>query len=107
VVGSNVDTISDDCFYECEKLSKISIGKSVYSIELGAFGACISLKELFIPNNVKEISGLFFAKEGKKEVNCTVKCERDPIKKNNYEEMWIQDFNENNKGDVLYNQTIE
>ena len=48
----NVTAIGDRAFFECKKLTSITIPNSVTSIGYGAFDICINLTSITIPNSV-------------------------------------------------------
>ena len=47
-------------FIGCTSLESVRIGSGVSVIPSGAFGYCISLKEIYIPLSVKEIEGSYY-----------------------------------------------
>lgn len=59
-VPDGVKTIAEYAFYQCSKLTGITIGKGVTSIGHAAFSGCDGLTELIIPGNVKSIGDSAF-----------------------------------------------
>jgi len=55
VIDDGVRNIGGCAFTDFTKLKKVSLGKGVTSIEIGAFYGCNSLDSCIIPGNVKEI----------------------------------------------------
>ncbi len=58
--GENYD-INQYAFYNCEKITEISIPACVGKIGYGAFGNCISLTRISIPDSVSDIDSNIFA----------------------------------------------
>jgi hypothetical protein len=56
-----VVAISDRAFYECHKMTNVSIPHSIVTIGNEAFYKCTSLTNLYIPNSVEKIGGSAFA----------------------------------------------
>lgn len=54
-IGSQVETISESAFWNCESLPQISIPKSVKTIGNGAFMGCTGLKEFVIEDREEEL----------------------------------------------------
>lgn len=61
-IPSNITSIGDNAFYECNSLESISIPDDVTSIGDGAFLGCTSLKNITIPENVTSIGNHAFRK---------------------------------------------
>lgn len=57
-IPDQVTELNDGFLMGCEKLEKITVGKSVTSIPNWAFARCENLKEIVIPSNVESISDL-------------------------------------------------
>ncbi|MBC8006124.1 MAG: leucine-rich repeat protein, partial [Verrucomicrobia bacterium] len=59
-IPSSVQTIKEDAFAQCDKLTSITIPSSVTTIDPTAFGYCYGLKSINIPSSVTSIGiGLF------------------------------------------------
>ena len=61
-IPSNITSIGDNAFYECNNLTSITIPDGVISIGDGAFLGCTSLKNITIPENVNSIGNHTFRK---------------------------------------------
>lgn len=61
-IPSNITSIGDNAFIECNTLESIEIPSSVTSIGDGAFLGCTSLKNITIPENVTNIENHAFRK---------------------------------------------
>ncbi len=59
-ISSNVITIGEEAFRDCEKLSSVTIPNSVTSIEHAAFLGCDGLTSVVIPDNVTFIDTFAF-----------------------------------------------
>jgi hypothetical protein len=55
ITGMPVTTIGDHAFYECTRLTNVTIGNSVTRISYGAFADCTSLAAITIPDSVTDI----------------------------------------------------
>ena len=58
--GNGFPAIDEYYFADCPRLNSVKIGKSVTKIANGAFQNDFSLKEIYIPSNVREISECAF-----------------------------------------------
>lgn len=61
IIPDSVITIGNYAFYNCTKLTEVSIGNSVVSIGKYAFSCCYYLTEIRIPNSTKYIEERVFA----------------------------------------------
>jgi hypothetical protein len=55
IIPGSVTTIGRGAFYRCDKLTNVSIGNGVTSIEIYAFIFCESLTSVIIPDSVTSI----------------------------------------------------
>lgn len=53
VLPSTLDTVRDDAFFKCSRISRIRIPKNVSHIYLGSFRECSSLKEIIAPTRTR------------------------------------------------------
>ena len=61
ILGKNITSIGDNAFYNCPKLTKITIPESVTHIGASAFQSCRALTDINIPENVTSIEKSAFA----------------------------------------------
>ena len=89
VIGQGVENIGDNAFYNCTKLTDITIPNAVSKIGRGAFSGCGSLKEITISENVTVIGEVPFS-------GCAA-----------LQRIWVESGNENYCSDgqgALYNK---
>ncbi len=77
VIVDGVSSIGAYVFYDCTKLTAVSIPKSVKKIGDGAFSTCVSLSNITIPDGVTTIGdGAFYACEKLKSVTLSNKLKK-------------------------------
>lgn len=59
-IPSNITTIGDSAFSNCNKLTSVTIPKNVTSIGSNAFGGCVLLKSMTIPSSITKIGSNIF-----------------------------------------------
>ena len=59
-IGNSVTTIEDYAFQQCDRLTRVTIPNSVKTIGKGAFGDCTGLTSVTIPNSVTSIGDFAF-----------------------------------------------
>lgn len=64
VIPDSVTKLGAAAFHTCRNLERAVVGKGVTTITSGAFGYCISLKEITIPSSVKKIEGEYVTEKG-------------------------------------------
>ena len=69
-IASTVITIKNGAFYNCTKLTEISLPKSVKTIEAKAFENCSSVTNFTIPLSVVSISESFFGCTSLERIDC-------------------------------------
>lgn len=55
IVEDGVTYLGDKIFYDCAKLSKVTLGSDLVEIRMDAFGYCESLESIYIPDTVSII----------------------------------------------------
>jgi hypothetical protein len=60
MIPDSVTSIGDEVFYQCSKLTSVTIPNSVTSIGDEAFAGCSGLTSITIPNSVTKIGGYAF-----------------------------------------------
>ena len=60
-IPSNVTSIGDSAFYDCDRLISVTIPNSVTTIGANAFDSCSSLTSVTIPNSVTSIGNYAFS----------------------------------------------
>lgn len=60
VVVEGADNIGSGAFYDCKKLSKVTLSDSIKIIESGAFMECVNLREISFPAGLEEIQDSAF-----------------------------------------------
>ena len=60
IIGSNVTSIGESAFYDCDGLTSVTIGDSVTSIGQSAFQYCSGLTSVTIPDSVTSIGNHAF-----------------------------------------------
>lgn len=63
-IPNSVETIGENAFYACDKLTGVKISNSLKRIGANAFYDCDSLKEVVIPNSVEVIENSAFERSG-------------------------------------------
>jgi len=104
---ATIDSIPSLCCLNCKKLSEVNINNGINRIEKSAFARCFELKELYIPMSVKYLSCIFIMDDDSgamSNIDCTVKCARKEIVASTSNLNWEKNFNDSNKGKVLYEQ---
>ena len=68
VIGSGITEIPDNMFWDCEKLTSVSLPGTVKAIGHSAFSGCFALKTITLPDGLEEIRGHAFYGSGLEKV---------------------------------------
>lgn len=67
----NTECIANAAFFNCSKLTRVTITENVKSIGASAFEGCTTLNSITIPKNVETIGNYAFYNSGINEIYCT------------------------------------